>query len=203
MQRKDGSDERAAWLSRLYARMKSNRKLEIAVYGGVALLAVILYAAALLPSKDKTTEDGGSASASEQLSGETETDVEERLRRVLSCIRGAGQVEVMITYETGTEIVAAMNTSTNTNASETSDGEKTSTSTQTTQSEQPATIDGSDGDEPIILLEKTPTVRGVIVVAEGAADVKVKLDLQRAVQAVLDIPLSKIEVFELSKSSMD
>lgn len=202
MQKGGGSDERAPWWTRLLLRLRGNKRLEIAVYGGVALLAVILYATALFPAKDNTPSAGGSA-ASERLQAETEAEIEERLREVLSCIRGAGRVEVMITYETGTQMVAAMSTSTNTTASETSDGDRASTSTQTTESAEPATIDGSDGNEPIILMEKTPTVRGVIVVAEGAADVKVRLDLQRAVKAVLNIPLSRIEVFELSKSSMD
>ncbi|MDO4572184.1 MAG: stage III sporulation protein AG, partial [Clostridia bacterium] len=125
------------------------------------------------------------------------------LAGVLSCIRGAGRVEVMVTYETGTELVTAMTTSTNYNASESSEGERSSTSSQTTESTQPATVSGEGGDEPIVLMEKQPVVRGVIVVAEGAADIRVRLDLQRAVQAVLDIPLSKIEVFELSLTGME
>ena len=202
MQKGGGADERAPWWNGIAMRLRASKRLEIVIYGGVALLAVILYAAALFPSKEKKAAEAESA-VSERLQAETEADIEARLREVLSCIRGAGQVEVMITYETGTQIVAAMSTNTNTTASETNDGERTSTSTQTTERAEPATIESGAGSEPLILLEKTPTVRGVIVVSEGAADITVRLDLQRAVKAVLDIPLSRIEVFELSKSSMD
>ena len=51
-------------------------------------------------------------------------------------------------------------------------------------------------DYPYLLYEKEPEIRGVIVVAEGAADVSVRLDLQRAVCAVLNVPISAVEVFE-------
>jgi len=91
-----------------------------------------------------------------------------------------------------------MTTNVNSTGSESSEDGRSSSSQQSTESTQPATVSGSDGNEPIVLKEIEPVVRGVIVVAEGAADVTVKLDLQRAVRAVLDIPLSKIEVFERS-----
>ena len=91
----------------------------------------------------------------------------------------------------------------NSNQSESSDEGRTSTQTETTESSEPATVSAGGSDEPIVLMEKQPVVRGVIVVAEGAADIRVKLDLQRAVKAVLDIPLSQIEVFELSAESAE
>ncbi len=180
---------------RLTGAIRNNKRLEYAVYGGIALIAVILYAASLMPKK---ADEGPLTKASEPTQA---ARVEQRLRSVLGCIRGAGRVEVMVTYESGTELVTAMSTNVSGNASETSDGQKLSVTSQTTQSSQPATVDGAGGNEPIILMEKEPAVRGVIVVAEGAADIRVKLDLQRAVQAVLDVPLSKIEVFELSSAT--
>lgn len=54
-------------------------------------------------------------------------------------------------------------------------------------------------------LALTPTsaaveqVRGVMVVAEGAADLKVRLELARAVQTVLSVPASKVDVFQMQK----
>ena len=104
----------------------------------------------------------------------------------------------MITYDSGPEIVPAMSTNVNSTGSETSEGSRSSSSQQSTESTEPATVSGSGGNEPIVLKEIEPVVRGVIVVAEGAADIEVRLDLQRAVRAVLDIPLSRIEVFERS-----
>ena len=93
-----------------------------------------------------------------------------------------------------------MTTNTNTSSSESRNGSDTSLSSQVNETSQPATRDGADGSEPIVLYEKEPEIRGVIVVAEGASDVTVRLDLQRAVCAVLDVPISAVEVFERSGS---
>jgi hypothetical protein len=41
----------------------------------------------------------------------------------------------------------------------------------------------------------------VLVIAEGAHDTYVKLDLQRAVQAILGVSASAVEVFEMEKSN--
>ena len=177
----------ALW-RRLLMRMRADRRVELAVYGGVALLVVALY---LLGGAGK----GEPAAAQGELAA---AELEERLEQVLSCIRGAGRVDVMITYDSGPEIVPAMSTNVNSTGSETSEGSRSSSSQQSTESTEPATVSGSGGNEPIVLKEIEPVVRGVIVVAEGAADIEVRLDLQRAVRAVLDIPLSRIEVFERS-----
>lgn len=181
-----GQTHSSVW-TRFIRRMRTDRRTELLVYGGVALLVVVLY---LFVSR--------AADGVQVLSAANAADTETRLQEVLSCIRGAGRVEVMITYETGREIVPAMTTSINSNGSETSDGDKSSSSQQSTESTQPATVSQSGSNAPIVLKEIEPVVRGVIVVADGAADVTVRLDLQRAVRAVLDIPLSHIEVFERS-----
>ena len=197
MQKETKTSTRGTLFKRVTFAIQANKKLELAVYGGLILLVVCLYAASLLPKSERKQ----GAAATETVS--VQADEEQRLKAVLSCIRGAGKVEVMITYETGTELVTAMSKNVNSNASETNDGDKVSTTTQTTESSEPATVNDNGGNEPIVLMEKQPVVRGVIVVAEGAADISVKLDLQRAVKAVLDIPLSKIEVFESAAVPMD
>lgn len=194
---KETSDRSAdAWYVKLLRMMRTNRKLELAVYGAIVVIVLLFYIGGLI-GQDREAGAGGRVSVSSNASGERE--VEERLKNVLSCIRGAGRVEVMITYETNGEIVTAMTTSTNTNTSESVDGDHESSQQQTTESSEPAKVDCSEGDEPIVLMERQPTVRGVIVVAEGAADVAVRLDLQRAVRAVLDVPVTNIEVFELGE----
>lgn len=192
MQKESKTCVKASLLKGIYARIKGNKKAEYAVYGAIVLLVVLVYtASARIDFSAVKEETAASQSTSADAAG-TET----RLREVLSKIRGAGRVEVMITYETGSELVTAVSTNVDSDMSETTGDGKVSQTQKTTESSQPATVSGSAGNEPIILLERQPVVRGVIVVAEGAADINVKLDLQRAVKAVLDIPLSSIEVFE-------
>lgn len=179
---------------KLINAMRANRKLELAIYGAIVSIIVAVYLVGLFgPEKNESAGENVHVRSNAASALETE----DRLRNVLSCIRGAGRVEVMITYETSGEIVTALSTSSNSNASESTDGERGSVETQQTLTEQPATFNDGSGDSPIILMEREPVVRGVIVVSEGAADLTVKMDLERAVRAVLDVPLTAIEVFEL------
>ncbi len=202
MLREAGKERGAGWIGGLLEKVKGGKKLELILYGAVILTVLLLYASGLRRNRSETSADSAESYAGAE-AVMTEQDLENKLASVLSCIRGAGRVEVMVTYETGAELVTAMSTSTNSNASETTDNGKASASSQTTESMEPATVKGENGDTPIVLMERLPVVRGVIVVAEGAADISVKLDLQRAVQAVLDIPLSQIEVFELSATGYE
>lgn len=181
---------------RFLRKLRTDKRFEWLLYGGLALLAVLLYTAGTYADRNA---DAVETAAS--LSGtEAAVSTEERLQDVLSCIRGAGKVEVMITYETGKEIVTAMTTNTNTSSSESRSGSDSSLTSQVNETSQPATRSGEAGSEPIVLYEKEPEIRGVIVVAEGAADVSVRLDLQRAVCAVLDVPIAAVEVFERTES---
>ena len=188
--------EPARFWRRLLKRMREDRRVELLVYGGIAVLVVALFFAGT------RTDGAGQAQGDVQVTAAaSEAELETRLQEVLCCIRGAGRVEVMITYDTSREIVPAMTTNVNSTGSESSNGDGSSSSQQSTESTEPATVSGSGGNEPIVLKEIEPQVRGVIVVAEGAADINVRMDLQRAVRAVLDIPLSRIEVFERSAQS--
>ncbi len=197
--KKKSKSAEAGILGRIAAKLKADKKLEMAVYVGLALLIVVLYLSTLFPKESQQAALQPEAKSNVYTS-QTELEVEQRLENVLSSIRGAGRVEVMITYETGPEIVTAMNTDTNTNRSETVDNGKESKVEQQTESKKPATVSGGGGTEPIVITEKQPSVRGVIVVAEGADNIKVRMDLQRAVQTVLDVPAANIEVFALGSA---
>ncbi len=110
---------------------------------------------------------------------------QEELSQILSSIKDAGDVQVFITYETTTEMVPAYDSDTSVTTSDSSQNEA--------QSESPAT--GNDGT--IVLTERRPKVLGVVVVAQGADDMGVKLMLSQAVQTALGVAASKVEVFEM------
>lgn len=172
-------------LNKLIAKMKEDKRVEIAVYAVLVVLGVCI---CLLTGTDKPSAEASSARP-EVYAAEEETEA--RLSKVLSQIRGAGKVEVMITYETGVELVPAM--STDTQSSVTSGGESVSEN----KSESSRPVIASGGSEPLVLTQRQPRVRGVIVVSEGAADISVRIDLQNAVRALLGVELDNVEVFEM------
>ncbi len=113
------------------------------------------------------------------------TREQHELEAILSTIKGAGKVKVLITYETTTEMVPAYDSDTTISSSNGTQNE--------TQSQKPAT--GSDGT--IVLTQRRPKILGVVVVAEGASNMSVKLMLSQAVQTSLGVTASKVEVFEM------
>ena len=103
----------------------------------------------------------------------------------------------MITYDTGTQIVPAMSTDTQTGVTQSSSSGSESLTENRTESSRPATISQSGGNEAIVLTEKQPVVRGVIVIAEGRGGHKRSDEPANAVRTVLGVDLSCIEVFEM------
>ena len=105
---------------------------------------------------------------------------------------------MLITYETGTEIVPAMSVNSDESIRDSITNGENNTQRSVHTVTEPATIQGNGMQAPIILVEKEPTIRGVVIVAQGAADISVRLQLQRAVRAVTGISEDKIEVFEMT-----
>ena len=179
------------WLKKACARVRSRRFFFPALYGALILLAVLFYGIG----------DGwfhvSPRDGPEKVSGSLEV----RLEGILGTIRGAGKVRVLVTYATAGERVTATVSTLDESVSETSGGTTATRSEQSREMRQPATVSTEGGQSPIILVEREPEIRGVIVVAEGAADPTVRLSLQRAVQAVTGVPLSCIEVFEMNYPS--
>ena len=172
-------------------RIRGWRYISVALYGVLLLLAVVFYGMG----------DGWFSAAPRDGPQTAGSTLESRLEDILSAVRGAGRVRVLITYSTAGERVAATVSTTDESVSETSGGTTATRSEQSRETKQPATISIEGGQSPIILVEKEPEIRGVLVVAEGAADPAVRLSLQRAVQAVTGASLSCIEVFEMNYPS--
>ena len=182
--------------SRLVGKMKKNKKLELMVYGSLIALGVLLFV--LIPGGGNGTDP---PNETEHEQKQAETELEGRLEAVLSSIRGAGKVKVMITYDTSSRLVPAMSTDVQSGTTE-NRGTGSESITQTrTESSRPATVSTSGGAETIVLTEIEPTIRGVIVIAEGAADVSVRLKLQNAVITVLGITAERIDVFEMKSNN--
>ena len=122
-------------------------------------------------------------------------DVEQRLARVLSSIQGAGQVDVMVTYESGSQKVPAMNMQTQTDTEEQSQNGSQSTTKSENSSSELVTVQSDGNSEAVVLREDEPKARGVVVIAQGAGDVTVRMQLAQAVCTVLDVDQSQVEVF--------
>ncbi len=136
-----------------------------------------------------------SGRAGEESARTYEEEMSRALAQVLSQVRGAGKVEVRVFLEEGPVRVYAREDERRQNrARESLPGGGTRASEEATSSARVVTVSGSGGQQPLVEGVRQPVVRGVLVVAPGADDERVKLELARAVEAMLDVPPHRVEI---------
>lgn len=172
-------------IKELIQRLKSVKHIEIIV--GVIIIAVLLIIYFNV-NEDEVTKSSKSPSSSESSQSSLTDGLEEKLADILSEIDGAGDVKVMITYVSTSEQVTA---STNNSHTTTTNGTSGQTTTTTTTTSSPII----SNSKVIVLQEKMPEVKGVIIVADGAGDVRVRLSLIQATSTVLGVNANSIQIF--------
>lgn len=109
---------------------------------------------------------------------------EKRLEKIISDIKGAGEVSVMITYYSGTGKELAYETRTNRAARD---------ENVTENIDKQAVVTSG---EPVVLKEVYPEVKGVIVTAEGAGNPQVRAGISDAVCSALGVAAHRVCIFE-------
>lgn len=177
--------------------LKDNKKL-LENLTVIFLIGLILLIGASTFSKPRPSNESDNKELvlAEKQNEDYAKRLERDLKSILSKIEGVGNVEVLITLNSDEEVVAAMDvvqSSTNTN-------EKDSNGTvrevvQTESNNKIVTSQNPSGQNaPIVLKRLMPEIRGVIVVADGAKDPRLRYEISSAVQTALGIPAYKVKV---------
>lgn len=176
---------------------KKSGKLEMGIVVGLVIVIAVLALCTL--SFGGESENTVNPTQDQNPKDTKEENLETRLSKVLTAIAGAGNVQILITYESGTEIIPIINTDTQINETQETDSQGGMRTTKsTTENNQTVTIQQEGGSQtPLLLKEKMPEIKGVIVIAQGAGDIRVRLNLLKAVQTALQISGDKIEVFPM------
>lgn len=190
-------------LNVLKEKVKGIKNFELIITILIMTIIVSIFISSLKPPEE-TQEDGVEYVGSVRNSQDKYSDSysqEEKLSKKLSAIRGAGKVEVMITYVSGKEVVTAVNTiETNVTTEEQDSGGGVRKVVQNDTNNQAVVVNGSDGTKPLVIKEVEPEIKGVIVIAEGAYDINVKIELLKAVQTALGVNPNKVEVFVMDEN---
>nr|WP_122013523.1 hypothetical protein [Maliibacterium massiliense] len=188
MQLEQQAQQQSGWKKRL-DKLKGKGGMEIVIAIIVLAVILIIYASSWKKPASGARQDTEPSQQDSAPSSEAGDAQEQKLEALLSQMAGAGQVRVMITYESGPEIVPALSSERQSN--ETEDGARATRAT--TESERPATQSG-DG-AALVLKEMAPQVKGVVILAEGAKDIAVRMNLLQAAQTVLQVDANRVEVF--------
>lgn len=173
--------------------------------GGLASLGIILLVTSGLvgdkPSPREATQGEPAIPQSRQqaLSGMSveEESLSKRLCEMLRQVEGAGKVEVSVRLSGSTRAEYAVNTSTGKKTTQERDQSGgTRLTTEDSSSGQIVMNRSGNNEQPVIEREVAPKISGVLVVAEGAGDARVKAKLFEATRVALGVEPHKILVLQ-------
>lgn len=196
MQQKNSS------FKKLLTKIKGIKNIEIVIAILIMAVIIAIFTSSINTSSYNINDKHKDQNTTKQTSIENQNtqnpivEQEVRLQEKLSAIKGAGKVEVMITYKSSKEVITATNTmeSNTTTQEEDSNGGNRKV-TQSDINSQAVTMNDGNGAKPLIIKELEPEIKGVIVISEGANDINVKMQLLRAVQTVLGVNADQVDVF--------
>ena len=168
------------FLSKLKNRFKPLKTIIVCVLS----LVVVLIFASSFKSKSVTKKQENLTSNFSSL--EYCKMQENRLESVLGSVKGISNVKVFVMVSESPEIVFLQDT--NKNSQNTSQNESVQTTT--------VLVKNGSISQPVVKVERLPKITGVLIIAKGAGDLKIKTSLVNIVSSVLGANISNVEVLE-------
>lgn len=194
--------------------LKNKNHLLLLVLAGALLMVIGL------PVKQKETTENkesvqsinplqtasGTAAAAEPGGAEalSETEaymqaMEEKVEKLLSRMEGAGEVKVILTWKTSVERIVEKDVSTvRSNTAEEDSQGGTRTVNDLDSGETTVLSTQGSNAEPYVVKTISPTVEGVLVLAQGAGDGTVSSNLSDAVQVLFGIGAHQVKVVRMT-----
>ena len=203
-----------AWLKNLVGNQEQGKRKNyryIFILGLVGILLMVLNSVFSEPPEPEqaqttiptfqTNDEDEEVEVFKKESGQSNTmkdyedSYENQLRENLEQIVGLNEVSVMINLaDTEKQIYEKNTSSKNQQTSETDREGGTREVTDQTIDEQTVIVRSGDTEGPLLIQTEKPTIKGVLVVAEGVENVQVKAWVVEAVSRVLDVPAHRISV---------
>lgn len=129
-----------------------------------------------------------------------EAELERKLKDTLENIQGVGKVKVMIYFKGGEEQIPAININDSTSLTEEKDTDGgTRKITQKNDGRTIVMMNTDNGTEPFVVKKYKPEVTGVCVVAEGAENNLIKLQIHKAVINLFGLKENQVNVYSMKK----
>ncbi|GAA0075956.1 stage III sporulation protein AG [Clostridium sp. CTA-5] len=150
------------------------------------------------PSISQENKNTSGSISNEQRNYEEKQKTE--LKNILKKIDGVGDVDVMISFESGEEKVPAYDKTAQTSTTQETDTEGGKRVNNQKNDGSTVVMTSNNGNnEPFILRTYKPKVVGVVIVAEGAESSKTKYNIEQAVSKLYNLSLDKVNVYPMKK----
>ena len=150
-------------------------------YKFVGLIVLIGMGLLLWPSGN------GTGPAVNRESAVQSRDLETEMAEILSAMSGVGQAKVLLTVDSDGERQLAENT-------ELAYSGNTAAPEDYSRRSETVLVEGSVGDEAVVVRRQYPTYRGALVVCQGGDRAEVQLAVTEAVAALTGLPADRITV---------
>jgi stage III sporulation protein AG len=173
---------------------------------GLLVLGVILVLFGSFSGTGKSPPAGKAPPASNPAAGQASDNdpatmlqyehlYDQELAKVLNEVPGVSDVSVIVNIDATAEEVFAENTTRSSQTTKETDKQGgTRVTTQINDSGQLVMVKNGDGESPVVIRQIKPHVRGVLVVARGAEDIRVQAMIMSAIESLLDVPANKIAI---------
>ena len=162
-----------------------NKWLIIIGFIGIGLIFI----SSLFPSEKQSKK---TVDTKKQSLCDYEKELEDKIGDTVSKISGAGKCKVMITFDQGTEYIYAKEEKSTDDRSLTSKTDEYAEGNKKSGENEYIIIDTENGEQALLVTEKAPKVRGVVIVCEGGGNPSVAATVKKAVTVALDISESKV-----------
>ena len=172
-------------IKELFAKIKKvkHHQVYLAVIVGVIACMLYLSFSGIFGTKAQTNvstqDDKNELNFSSSM--EYVSYLENKLESVITNVKGVGKASIFISLEKGFEYIYVTEEETSTTSNGT-----------TVNKVNVVMLNG----QPILKEEIYPKIKGIVVVAQGAGDVKIKMNILSLIQTVIDVENSKINILE-------
>lgn len=167
--------------------LKSEKAGKILFFVGIAGIALIFMSSLFSgSSKESSTANTSSSDYADEM--------EKKITNIVEGITGNSNIRVLVTLESEAEYIYAQEANQTTDTTEDSkSSDEYKTQKKDSTQNQYITIDSADGGEsPLVVTQLSPTVKGVVVVAQGVDNNEISERIKEAVTTALDISPKRV-----------
>ena len=154
-------------------------------YKYVILVAVLGVLLLMWPVSEKPGESVVASSG--EIHQNSLREQEKEMEEILSKVNGVGRVDVMLTLQSGSELVLATDSTLRYSGSPQNPDDYD-------RSSETVTVSGGSGNDVVVTQERYPQYRGALVVCEGGDSDSVRLKVVEAVAALTGLGTDRIAV---------
>lgn len=169
------------FISSLVSKIKNFKHLKTLIVVVLSVIVLVIFASSFVSKKSNKTQESTNVSSNALSYCKQQ---EHRLEQVLENVKGISNVNVFVMVDESPTLKYV------------EDNSQTQSQNQTTSTSETVLTKNGSVTSPIVVCEILPKIKGVLVIAKGAGDLKIKTTLTNIISSVLGINISSVEVLE-------